>query len=111
MTNVNDLSQIGFAIGGGFLVGVLIGYALKKVLKLVAVVGGLFFAGIAYLQYQHILNINWIKLEVASQRAVSTLTNASTQVPGLGTSHTVASLGIPLTGSMSMGFTIGFMKG
>jgi len=46
-------------IGGGFFVGILIGYALKKVVKIVAVVVGLFFAGIAYLQYQQIVNVNW----------------------------------------------------
>ena len=51
----------------------MIGYALKKVLKLVAVVLGLFFAGIAYLQYQQILNINWTKLQVASQNTPSIL--------------------------------------
>jgi uncharacterized membrane protein (Fun14 family) len=37
------------------------GYALKKVVKLAAVVVGLFFAGIAYLQYQQILTIMLIK--------------------------------------------------
>jgi uncharacterized membrane protein (Fun14 family) len=31
-------------IGGGFLVGILIGYSLKKMVKIVAIVGGLFFA-------------------------------------------------------------------
>ncbi len=48
-------------VGGGFFSGVLIGYALKKVVKLAAIVIGLFFVGIAYLQYQQILNINWNK--------------------------------------------------
>jgi uncharacterized membrane protein (Fun14 family) len=41
-------------LGGGFFVGVLIGYALKKVIKLVAVIVGLFLAGLAYLQYHQI---------------------------------------------------------
>jgi uncharacterized membrane protein (Fun14 family) len=39
------------AVSGGFFVGILIGYALKKVIKLVAVIVGLFLAGLAYLQY------------------------------------------------------------
>jgi uncharacterized membrane protein (Fun14 family) len=46
------------AVGGGFFVGVLIGDALKKVIKVLAIVVGLFFAGLAYLQYQQILSIN-----------------------------------------------------
>jgi uncharacterized membrane protein (Fun14 family) len=43
-------------IGGGFFVGVLMGYALKKAIKIVAVIFGLFLAGLAYLQSQHIAN-------------------------------------------------------
>ena len=43
-------------IGGGFFAGVLIGYALKKVIKIVAVIiVGLFLAGLAYLQYHQIV--------------------------------------------------------
>jgi len=114
MTNAGDFSQIGFAIGGGFFVGVLIGYALKKVLKLAAVIAGLFFASIVYLQYQQILNLNWNKLQVASQNTLSTLANAATRIPGFTNGdHAIdlVHLGIPLTGSMSMGFAIGFLKG
>jgi uncharacterized membrane protein (Fun14 family) len=107
-------------LGGGFFVGILIGYALKKVIKLVAVIAGLFLAGLAYLQYHQIANINWNKLQTVSEEALTTLSNALIQIPGFGdSSHTAAtvsslamtSFGIPLTGSMSAGFTIGFMKG
>jgi uncharacterized membrane protein (Fun14 family) len=45
-------------LGGGFFVGILIGYALKKVIKLLAVIVGLFLAGLAYLQLHQIANIN-----------------------------------------------------
>jgi uncharacterized membrane protein (Fun14 family) len=111
--NVNLGFLVG-TIGGGFFAGILIGYALKKVAKLVAVVVGLFFAGIAYLQYQQILNINWSKLQAVSQNTLTTLANAATQIPGFSSGdHTavLSIIGIPLSGSMSMGFAIGFMKG
>lgn len=49
------------AMGGGFFVDVLIGYALKKIIKLVAVIAGLFLAGLAYLQYHQITNLLIIK--------------------------------------------------
>ena len=49
-------------MGRGFFVGVLIGYALKKVIKIVAVIFGLFLAGLAYLQYHQIANNYWNKL-------------------------------------------------
>jgi uncharacterized membrane protein (Fun14 family) len=112
--NVENVGSIGATIGGGFFAGVLIGYAVKKVVKIVAVVVGLFFAGLAYLQYQQIVNINWNKLQAASYDILLTLTNATTQIPGFNSSDHIAALsnlGIPLTGGMSIGFTVGFMRG
>jgi uncharacterized membrane protein (Fun14 family) len=115
----DNISSYATTIGGGFFVGVLIGYALKKVIKIVAVIVGLFLAGLAYLQYHHIANINWNKLQQVSEDAITTLTNLMTQIPGIGytsdqaatASLAMTSFGIPLTGSMSAGFTIGFIKG
>jgi uncharacterized membrane protein (Fun14 family) len=109
-------------MGRGFFVGILIGYALKKVIKIAAVIVGLFLAGLAYLQYHQVANINWNKLQTVSEGAITTLTNLMTQIPGISSSdgHAAAtassslamtSFGIPFTGSMSAGFTIGFMKG
>lgn len=115
--NIDNASTISVTLGGGFFVGVLIGYALKKVARLAAVIAGLFFAGLVYLQYQQIIEIKWAKFHALSQNAITTLTNAITQIPGFNSSsdHTASlafiNLGIPLTGSMSMGIAIGFMKG
>jgi uncharacterized membrane protein (Fun14 family) len=112
------ISSYAATMGGGFFVGVLIGYALKKVIKLLAVIVGLFVAGLAYLQYHHIASINWNKLQAVLEGAVTILADATTHIPGIGyTSDQAASyfamtsFGIPLTGSMSAGFTIGFIKG
>lgn len=77
--NVENLSSITVTIGGGFFAGALIGFALKKVLKILALVVGLFFAGLVYLQYQQIVNINWNKLQATSQNAVTIIINATTQ--------------------------------
>jgi uncharacterized membrane protein (Fun14 family) len=52
--NMDILTSVSGTIGGGFFGGLLLGYALKKIVKLVAVVVGLFIAGLAYLQYQQI---------------------------------------------------------
>jgi uncharacterized membrane protein (Fun14 family) len=121
---VESFGPIAATLGGGFFVGVLIGYALKKVIKIVAVIiVGLFLAGLAYLQYHQIANINWNKLQQVSEGAITTVSNTITQIPGISTgsvdahaattssSLAMTSFGIPLTGSMSSGFTIGFMKG
>jgi uncharacterized membrane protein (Fun14 family) len=107
-------------MGGGFFVGILVGYALKKVIKIAAVIVGLFLAGLVYLQSQQIANINWNKLQAISEGTITTVSNAIIMhIPGFGEGHATAtasslamtSFGIPLTGSMSAGFTIGFMKG
>jgi uncharacterized membrane protein (Fun14 family) len=118
--SIESFGPAAATLGGGFFVGVLIGYALKKVIKLVAIVIGLFLAGLAYLQYNQIANINWNKLQTVLEGTITTLSNAITQMPAFG--HTsdqaatvslfaMTSFGIPLTSSMSAGFTIGFMKG
>jgi uncharacterized membrane protein (Fun14 family) len=123
MTIIESFGPTAATMGGGFLVGILIGYTLKKVIKLVAVIVGLFLAGLAYLQYNQIANINWNKLQQVSEGTIITLSNATMQIPGLssgtsgdGHAATASSLvmttfGSPLTGSMSAGFTIGFIKG
>ena len=118
--DINNFNSIAATMGIGFFVGVLIGYALKKVIKIVAVLFGLFLAGLTYLQYHQIANINWSKLQTVSEDAITTISNAIIHIPGFGdSSHAAAtasslamtSFGIPFTGSMSAGFTIGFIKG
>ncbi len=107
------ISSLGATIGGGFFGGILIGYALKKVVNVAAVIAGLFFAGLTYLQYQQIIDINWAKLQTVSQTAVITLVNATTQIPGFNSNdHAImTNIGIPLTSSISLGFAVGFMRG
>jgi uncharacterized membrane protein (Fun14 family) len=60
MLIIESLLPTAATLGGGFFVGVLIGYALKKVIKIAAVIVGLFLAGLAYLQYHQIVNITGI---------------------------------------------------
>jgi uncharacterized membrane protein (Fun14 family) len=123
MSIVESFGPAAATMGGGFFIGILIGYALKKVIKLVAVIVGLFLAGLAYLQHHQIANINWNKLQQISEGTITTFSNVIImQIPGISSgsgadSHAAAasvamtSFGIPLTGSMSAGFAIGFIKG
>jgi uncharacterized membrane protein (Fun14 family) len=66
-----------FSAGGGFLFGAVAGYAIKKVMKIAAVVIGLFVAALAYLSYRGWVDVRWVAMQDASR---STLTNASEQV-------------------------------
>ena len=98
--------------GMGFsgLTGFLIGFTIKKVMKILAIAAGMFFAALMYLESQNIVNINWDKLQIASQNAVSALTNAAAQFPLTSTTTSSTNFALPMTGSGALGFAIGFMR-
>ena len=56
-----DIAPFAGTVGGGYCF--IAGYAIKKVIKLAAVIIGLFIAALVYLEYQRILNI-----DIASNR-------------------------------------------
>jgi uncharacterized membrane protein (Fun14 family) len=49
MSIVESFGPTAATMGGGFFVGILIGYAVKKVIKIAAVIVGLFLSALAYL--------------------------------------------------------------
>ena len=106
---VENIGSIGAVVGGGFFGGLLLGYALKKIAKLIAVLVGLFLVGLAYLQYQQLASVNWYKIEDVISTIANTTTNAFNDynIEALATTN----LGIFLMSGTSAGFTIGFMKG
>jgi uncharacterized membrane protein (Fun14 family) len=129
----NSIMPFVSTVGFGGIVGFLLGFALKRIMKILAVIAGVFFAALLYLESQHIVNVNWDKLQTISNGVLSTIattTNASATGGGVGNgpiqailgnnptasailpiTNTLANLGIPLTGSTAMGFTIGILKG
>ena len=48
MNIIESFTPTAATLGGVFFVGIQIGYALKKLIKLVALIVGLFLAGLAY---------------------------------------------------------------
>ena len=56
-----------FGAGG---LGFLIGYSLKKIAKILAAVVGLFFLGVAYLDYNGMIKVNWDKVANSMNAAV-----------------------------------------
>jgi uncharacterized membrane protein (Fun14 family) len=119
-TNFNPLLT---TIGFGGVVGFLIGFVIKKLFKILAIIAGVFFAVLIYLEQQGMVNINWNKVNTIYHGVLSTATNTITNGSssgGIGGSHTTSAtsflptltnLGIPLTGSLATGFTIGILKG
>ena len=51
------LEDFVFSAGGGFLFGAVAGYAIKKVMKIAAVVVGLFVAALAYLSFKGLVDV------------------------------------------------------
>jgi uncharacterized membrane protein (Fun14 family) len=80
------------------------------VVKLIAVVVGLFITGLVYLQYQQIAHFDWDKIE---RTITATFGNVTSQIFSNQDilSFALSSLGIPLTSGMFAGFAVGFMKG
>jgi uncharacterized membrane protein (Fun14 family) len=111
LINIDHLGPIVTSVGFGGMTGFLIGYAIKKMMKILDVGAGIFFTALMYLESQNIVNINWDKLQSASQNAVSTLTNAVGQIPLSSATSPSINFALPMTGSAAMGFAIGFMRG
>ena len=89
-------------IGFGGIAGFLVGFALKRIMKILAVIAGVFFAALMYLESQHIVNVNWDKLQIISNSILSTITttttNATSTTTGGGVGPIQAILGNNSTG-------------
>ena len=121
--NVTSLTPLLTTVGFGGLVGYLIGMAIRYIVKIIAIIVGLFLAALMYLQSQGIVNVNWTKLQAMSQPVLSTLTNSVNSttggtgyggsVPGIIHSNfpfLPTDMGLPLVGSAGLGFLLGLTR-
>ena len=113
MTPTTDFAPLAGSIGGGFPAGFLAGWAIKKIMRLAAVIIGLFIAALAYLEYHRIINIDWDRIQIASQNGLAWIANAITHISStIGAPHVgVSNVGIPLLTSASAGFALGMVRG
>jgi uncharacterized membrane protein (Fun14 family) len=104
-----------FSAGGGFLFGAVAGYAIKKVMKIAAVVVGLFVAGLAFLSYKGWIDVKWTAMENAIRSTLASVTTQAiltfndTASQFATHSSTVAASGLPL--AAGIGFVPGLMFG
>jgi uncharacterized membrane protein (Fun14 family) len=94
----NSFVPLVSTIGFGGIAGFLVGFALKRIMKILAVIAGVFFAALMYLESQGIMNIHWDKLQIISNSILSTITttattNATTATTGGGVGSIQAFLG------------------
>ena len=74
----NSVMPFVSTIGFGSIAGFLLGFAIKRIMKILAVIAGVFFAALLYLESQHIVNVNWDKLQTISNSVLSTIAAATT---------------------------------
>ena len=63
--NVADYAPFLGTIGGGFFLGALAGYAIKKVMKIAAIIVGLLIAALAYLEYTYAIILSCLRYETS----------------------------------------------
>jgi uncharacterized membrane protein (Fun14 family) len=102
-----NLFPIITSAGGSFVAGIMLGYFIKKIIKiLMFVVGGI--AGLLlYLQQQQLISVDLDKIGAASTFFVTTFGASFDNVTHM---SDTTSLGIPLAGGLSAGLAIGLMK-
>lgn len=100
----NVLTPIVYQLGLGGLSGFIIGYAVKKLIKLLIILTGFFFLVLAYLGYKGIININYKELTEAVKPLIGAAGKAVEWLVPI-----IASL--PLTGSLVGGLLLGLKIG
>lgn len=94
--------------------GYIAGYAIKKVVKIAAVIVGLFIAALAYLQYQKIISVDWNTLQNLMRSGAQYLyengMNAVNQASANMQSNTLVIVGMPVV-AFAGGFLYGLSRG
>jgi uncharacterized membrane protein (Fun14 family) len=94
------------SIGGGFFTGILLGYFIKKLFKIVMFVAGGIVGLLVYLQQQQIISVDVEKMEASSTFIFDLVVSSFDKI----TQGDISSLGIPLATSMAAGFTLALAK-
>ncbi|SFR42789.1 FUN14 domain-containing protein [Halogeometricum limi] len=101
-----DPTSLGLEFGSGAVIGGIIGFAAKKVAKIVAVIVGLELALFKFLESREILTVDWEKL---SAGLLKTTESATTGTPPSWVSTILSTLSI--SAGFTGGFLVGFKKG
>jgi uncharacterized membrane protein (Fun14 family) len=92
------------------------GYAIKKVMKIAAVVVGLFVAGLAFLSYKGCIDVKWRATEIATRSILANVTTQAIQTLNDTASvfamhSSIAASGIAADIGFVPGLIFGFKKG
>ena len=105
---IENLTPIITSSVGGFFIGIILGYFLKKIIKIIMFVTGGIIALLLYLQQQQIVSINTDKIEDSSALVLTFITSSFDSMTQI--DNSAHSFGIPLTASLAVGFTLGLIR-
>lgn len=103
-----DVTQLAGTAGGATVAGGLAGFAAKKLLKVLAVLVGLQFAFLGWLEHMSLIQVNWDGLNSATNDFFTMITTF-TMPSGVGAGDLAASGGA--LGGFGLGFMVGFRRG
>jgi len=101
-----DPQQLGLEFGSGAVIGGVIGFAAKKIAKLIAVIVGIELALFKFLESRGILTVDWDRLSAGVLKTGEAAQNG-TPPSWLTSVISTLSIGAGFTG----GFMVGFRKG
>lgn len=102
-----DPKQLGLEFGTGGVIGLLIGFAAKKLAKVIAVIIGLELALFKFLESKGILVVDWDRISGGFLSTGEKATNSGLMAEWIQPILSTLSIGAGFTG----GFMIGFKKG
>jgi uncharacterized membrane protein (Fun14 family) len=97
-----DLPGLGMQMGGSALMGAVIGFAAKKVAKVIAIIIGLELVLFKFLESRGVLTVNWERLTNASQTAADQGAQATQSL--IDTFVSTAGIGASFAGGFLLGF-------
>ncbi len=101
------ISLMATQIGFGGLIGFVVGFAIKKLIKLLLVAAGLFFLGLQLLAYEGYITINWQKFEFS----IADLAHKLPEFAAGNPLSTFLVFGMPFGASFVLGLLLGLKKG
>jgi len=101
---VSFLTPLVTQLGVGGIIGLCIGYAIKKVAKIAAAVLGIFSLGLIYMETQDMITVDWLGVEAWGNTALAGLGQAEGALGAF-----LANL--PFAGGALAGFAIGIKMG
>jgi len=106
--NTESIIPVVTSMGIGFFIGMMLGYFVKKIIKILMFVAGGIVALLLYLQQQQVISVNIEKLQESLNFIFTSTASSFDRMTQTGD---MATLGIPLAGGLSAGLAIGFVKG